>query len=61
MRNKLLTEIKTVESEKTEIIIFKSTIERAKNLFNALENKNKKEDPITRAKKILYILESLEK
>ena len=59
MKNKLQCQF---ELEKTQIVIFKSTIDRARDLFKFLENKNKKDiDPITRAKKILYILESLER
>ena len=45
--------------EKTEIVIYKSRIIKARDFLNKLEHK--KEDPLTSAKRKFRILESLKK
>ena len=45
--------------EKTQIVIYKSTIEKARNILKDLEKKQ--EDPVERAKRVFHILENLKK
>jgi len=49
--------IRTCKDIKVEIVIYKSTIDRAKDLLNKLEDKES--DPIIDAKRMFRILESL--
>ena len=47
-----------IETQKIQIVVYKSTVEKAKNFLNKLEHKQEI-DPITKAKRMLYILEVL--